>query len=328
MAFSGTISQTVFTTRKVIDNAFRRCKVPAETITSEHISIANDQLYLLMSDLPNKGLLLWTIEKELYPFYEGVPEIVLNDGTIDVLNSNIRTLQPVTGSNVDTSTTRTITFSSDTTVTCVGIKWSAAAVPIAIERSDDGSTWETVQTETPVASAGQWTWYDLDSFVASLYLRVRATTGTLGFSQIYTGNTPSEIPFGRLNRDSYTALPNHAFISQRPTDFWFDRQVRNPVMRLWPVPDASTEDMQAVVWRKRYLMDVGSMQQELEVPQRWYQAVVSLLSERLAYEITEVDPGLIPLLANRAEADLNYAQQEEYDDSPIMIAPNISQYTV
>ena len=59
MAYSNTVSQTVFTTQKAIDNAVRRCRVPAEQITAETISIANDQLYLLLSDLANQGTPLW-----------------------------------------------------------------------------------------------------------------------------------------------------------------------------------------------------------------------------------------------------------------------------
>ena len=55
MAYSNTVSQTVFNTRKVIENAIRRCKLPAETITAEHVDIVNDQLYLLLSDLANLG---------------------------------------------------------------------------------------------------------------------------------------------------------------------------------------------------------------------------------------------------------------------------------
>ena len=44
MAYSNTVSQTVFNTRKIIDNSIRRCKLSAQQITAEHIDIANDQL--------------------------------------------------------------------------------------------------------------------------------------------------------------------------------------------------------------------------------------------------------------------------------------------
>jgi hypothetical protein len=327
MAFSNTVSQTNFNTRRVIDNAIRRCKLTAQQITAEYIDIANDQLYLFLSDLANQGAPLWCIEKQIYPLYDGVGDITMTDGTVDILNSNFRWLQQVTGTNVDTSTTRTVTFTTDIFVANVGIYWTAAAVPIALERSDDGAIWTTIQTETPTATAGQWTWFDLDSSVAARYFRVRATSGTLSFSQIYLANTPTEIPLARMNRDDYTNLPNKAFQSDRPLQYWFDRQVNNPIMHMWPVPNEAATVCQIVVWRQRYIMDVGTMTQDVEVPQRWLEAIVSGLAAKMALELVEVDVSLIPILDQKAAIALNIAQMEERDNSPMMIAPNISPYT-
>jgi hypothetical protein len=327
MAFSNTVSQTNFNTRRVIDNAIRRCKLTAQQISAEYIDIANDQLYLFLSDLANQGAPLWCIEKQIYPLYEGVGDITMTDGTVDILNSNFRTLQPVTGTNVDTSTTRTVTFTTEIFVANVGIYWTAAAVPIALERSDDGAIWTTIQTETPTATAGQWTWFDLDSSVAARYFRVRATSGTLSFSQIYLANTPTEIPLARMNRDDYTNLPNKAFQNNRPLQYWFDRQVNNPIMHMWPVPNDAATVCQIVVWRQRYIMDVGTMTQDIEVPQRWLEAIVSGLAAKMALELAEVDVNLIPILDQKAAIALNIAQMEERDNSPMMIAPNISPYT-
>ena len=327
MAFSNTVSQTNFNTRRVIDNAIRRCKLTAQQITAEHIDIANDQLYLFLSDLANQGAPLWCIEKQIYPLYDGVGDITMTDGTVDILNSNLRWLQEVSGINVDTSTSRTVSFTTDIFVANVGILWSATAVPIVLERSDDGIVWDEIQSETPTASAGEWTWYDLDSSVAARYFRVRATSGTLGFSQIYLANTPTEIPLARMNRDDYTNLPNKAFQSNRPLQYWFDRQVNNPIMHMWPVPNLAATVCQIVVWRQRYIMDVGTMTQDVEVPQRWLEAIVSGLAAKMALELVEVDVSLIPILDQKAAIALNIAQMEERDNSPMMIAPNISPYT-
>ena len=67
MAYSGTVSQTTFDTRRVIEHAARRCRMPAQTLTSEHVDIANDNLYLLLSALANEGAPLWCIQKTIYP---------------------------------------------------------------------------------------------------------------------------------------------------------------------------------------------------------------------------------------------------------------------
>jgi hypothetical protein len=327
MAYSNTVSQTVFDTRKVMENAFRRCRVRPEMITAEYVSVANDQLYLLLSDLANMGAPLWCIEKQILPLYDGVGYITLDTKVVDILNSNLRQLQTVTGTNTTTATTRTIDFGGATFVTTVGVLWTAAAVPIAIERSVDGIVWTTIQTETPIAVAGEWTWYDLASSVATEFFRVRATSGSLNFLEIYTGNTPTEIPLARMNRDDYTNLPNKSFQSNRPLQFWYDRLIPNPVMRLWPVPNSGAITSQIVLWVQRYIMDVGTMTQQVEVPQRWYEAIVAMLASKLALEIAEVDTSLIPLLDQKANVALYTAQAEERDNSPMMMAPNIAVYT-
>jgi hypothetical protein len=327
MAYSNTISQTVFDTRRVIDNAVRRCKLQAEMITAEYIDIANDQLYLLLSDLANMGAPLWCIEKQILPLYNGIGDITLETRVVDILNSNYRQLQEVDGTKTTTSTTRTVEFESTTFVTTVGIKWSAASVPVALERSDDGVTWTTVQTEDVTAVAGEWVWFDLESSIATLYFRVRATTGTLSFSKIYLGNMPTEIPLARMNKDDYTNLPNKTFQSNRTLQFWYDRQIPNPIMHMWPVPNEAAEYAQIIIYVQRYIMDVGTMTQELEVPQRWYEAIVSMLAAKMAMEIAEVNPALIPMLDQKASAALYTAQAEERDNSPMMMSPNISMYT-
>jgi hypothetical protein len=327
MAYSNTVSQTVFNTRKVIENAIRRCKLPAESITAEYVDIANDQLYLLLSDLANMGAPLWCIEKQIIPLYDGVGDVVLDTKVVDILNSNFRQLQTVSGTNTTTSTTHTIAFGGDTFVTTVGIKWLAASVPIALERSPDNIVWETIQTENPVAISGEWTWFDLESSIATPYFRVRATTGTLTFEEIYTGNTPTEIPLARMNRDDYTNLPNKYFQSNRSLQYWYDRVIPNPVMHLWPVPNSGADYSQLVIWIQRYIMDVGTMTQELEVPQRWYEAIVSMLAAKMAMEIVEVEVGMIGMLDAKAQQALYTAQAEERDNSPMTIAPNIAMYT-
>lgn len=328
MAYSGTVSQTRFTTRRVIDNAVRRCRIPAQQITSEHIDIANDQLYLLLSDLSNKGIQLWCIEKLLMPIYDGAANVTLPVGTVDILNSNLRTMSEVTGTNTDTATRRTIEFDSVTFVTTVGVLWSAVSAPLSFERSDDGVTWDTIQTEDdPVAVAGEWSWFDMASSVATTFFRVTATTGTLDYDTLYVANNPSSIPLSRMNRDQYTNLPNRAFQSNRPLQFWYNRVIPQPIMVLWPVPDAQATTSLLEVWRQRHIMDVGSMTQEIEVPQRWYMALVTMLAAAMAREIVEVDPKLVPQLDADAAAALYSAQMEERDNSPIMIAPNISMYS-
>jgi hypothetical protein len=52
-----------------------------------------------------------------------------------------------------------------------------------------------------------------------------------------------------------------------------------------------------------------------------------MLAAKMAMEMIEVDPQIIPMLDSKAAQALAIAQAEERDNSPMMIAPNISPYT-
>ncbi len=329
MAVSGTVSTTVFNTRKVIDHAYRRCRIPPEGISSEQIAFALDSLYLILSALANRGLQLWCIERYLMPLYQAQGLMTLPDGVVDILNTNLRTVGVMNQNtnNTVTSTTYQTIFPADTQVTTVGIEWSGASTAYALETSSDGVVWVTVATEdNPNAVANDVTWVDIQGSLATTYFRVRAITGTLNQTQVLLANMPNEIPMARLNRDDYVNLPNKTF-EGRPLQFWCDRQLNNPVLYLWPVPSAQFITAQVVVWVKRYIMDVGTMTQEIEVPQRWYDAIVYLLAARLAEETPTVDPQMIAILDQKAQRALLEVEGEERDNSPIYMTPNIAVYT-
>jgi hypothetical protein len=329
VAVSGTVSTTVFNTRKVIDHAYRRCRIPPEGISSEQISFALDTLYLILSMLANRGLQLWCIESYLMPLYQAQGLITMPNGVVDILNTNLRTISAVNQNtnNSVTSTTYTTAFPTETQVTTVGIEWSAASTGYALETSSNGITWLTVATEAnPNATAKQVTWVDIQGSIATFFFRVRATSGTLSQTQVILANTPNEIPMARLNRDDYVNLPNKSF-QGRPLQFWVDRLLNAPVLNLWPVPSPQFVTAQVVVWVKRYIMDVGTMTQEIEIPQRWYDAVVYVLASRLAEETPTVDPQMIAILDQKAQRSLMEAENEERDDSPIYLTPNIAVYT-
>ena len=327
MAYSNTVSTSVFTTRKVIDSAFRRSKINSQLVTAEYIDIANDQLYLLLSSLANQGLQLWCIEKIILPMYDGNGAVPLPTQTVDVLNSMFRTLQNLTGTVTTTATQHTTQFDSTTPVSTVGVKWSAASAPLSLQRSDDGATWTTIQTESPTAVSGEWSWFDIGTSVAAVYFRVEATSGVLSYDQVFLGNMPTEIPLARLNRDDYVNLPNKTFTGNRVLQFWFDRQIPQPIMRVWPVPNSGAVTSQIVAWTQRYIMDVGTLTEQIEVPQRWYDAIVAQLAVRLNREIPEADASVRGDLMNDAKETLYFAQMEERDNSPVRIAPDISCYT-
>jgi hypothetical protein len=135
-----------------------------------------------------------------------------------------------------------------------------------------------------------------------------------------------EIPLGRISLDQYSNLTNKTMRSQQPLEYWFDRKAEDPEINVWPVPDNAFDML--VFWRNRQIQDVGDLSNTLEIPQRWIEAAVTELAVRMLLEIPgEVKQDRYEILKREAKEATFRAQQEERDNSPIMITPNISCYT-
>lgn len=325
MAFSGNVSGTQFNALKVVDHAFRRCRLPAQAITGEMHSYALDSLYLLLSEMANIKTPSWCIEKLVLPFYENQPLVALPSGTVEVLNANYRITQPVTGAVVYTGLEYTVSFSTPTVVNTVGIKWSAAAVPFELEASLDGTVWVVVGGSSASASAGEITWTDVSGAQAYTYFKI-SSTSVISYTSVTLGNLPQEIPFGVLNRDTYVAQSNKVFPG-RPNSYWFQRDLPNPVMNVWPAPYAGAEQAQLIVWRHRHIMDTENLRQDVEVPQRWLEAIVAGLAARVAAETPSVDINLISMLEQKYMIARQFAWDGDNDGSPTFIQPSIGVYT-
>lgn len=325
MAFSGSVGGATFNALKVLDHAFRRCRLPAQAITAEMQDYALDSLAFMLDEMANIKTPSWCIERVILPMYENQPIIPLPAGTVEVLNLNYRTIQPLTGATVTTSTSYTVNFTSETTVNTVGVKWSGAAVPLTFQVSANGSAWTTVGTQTTTASAGEITWTDISQGLPYQYFRITATA-PISYTAITLGNLPQEVPMGVLNRDTYVAQSNKYFPG-RPTTFWFQRDLPNPIVNLWPAPWDAAEGAQLILWRHRQIMDTENLQQEVEIPARWLEAIINGLAARVASETPSVDANLMPVLEQRAAMSAQRAWDGDGDGSPTYINPGIGCYT-
>jgi hypothetical protein len=78
---------------------------------------------------------------------------------------------------------------------------------------------------------------------------------------------------------------------------------------------------------EREMQDVGSLTNELYVPNRWIGSVQASLSHKLALQLPQIDLARVQYLEAQAK-QLEYdAAQEERDKSPIYFQPNYSYYT-
>ena len=356
MAYSGTVGTTVINVQKLIDHGARRCGKLAEELTSEQVMSAKESLYFLLSNLINIGIQYWAIEKKVFGLNADKYIYKLPLGGNDVLNALYRTMNRPSGtytssaggvvanvydSDVDTYCQQTsangnisVFFGTDNPIYAgsIGILpyvsgGGSATWSIIYEYSVDGTTWNTLDDlGAIVVTDNEWIWTDIDPGQSVMYYRVRAYNGTtLALREFYVGNNSREVTMARLNRDDYTNLPNKNFTANQPYQFWFNRTIPQSEIYLWPTP--SDPFVQMVVWYSRQIMDVGDLHGELEIPQRWYEAVVMMLAHRMSLELPQVDLGRVQYLEAQAEKYLNLAEAEERDKSPIYFAPNISVYT-
>ena len=352
MAYSGTTGTTVITVQTLIDHGARRCGKLAEELTSEQVLSARESLFFLLSNLINIGIQYWAIDKKVYGFTADKYIYDLPLGGNDVLNALYRYMDRPNGSytssaggtvanlydgDVDTICTQTsangnisVTFGTANPiyVGSIGILPAASGTwSIIYEYSIDGSTWQTlVDLGSIVVVNNEWVWTDIDNGQNVGFYRIRAYSGTtLSLRELYFGNNSTEITMSRLNRDDYTNLPNKNFTANQPFQFWFNRTIPQSQIWLWPTPQNAFYQM--TVWYSRQIMDVGDLYGELEVPQRWYMAVLCMLSHQMSQELPGVDLNKIQYLEGQAAKYLSMAEDEERDRSPIFLAPAIACYT-
>jgi hypothetical protein len=353
MPFSGTVSTTVFNVGKVIDRAFGRCKLAPQQITPEYIQIAKDLLYAFLSTLGNEGIPLWAQKKMILPIYEGVQDVLLDPQVIDVLNANLRTSTRLTGiAQLSSEGDPSLAFDSNLATACVQVtpggyiacQLGASFNPstfgfmpnvsgtwdFAFQVSGDGVTWRTVYTGSQVSVVdGEWFWADVQGIpeVGVTWLRMLAlNTTVLNVTELVFEDAPNEIPIAKVNRDDYANLPNKWFTG-RPVQFWYDKQVPNPILTLWPVPQFQYTFNQIVLYVNRYIMDVGDLTDSIEVPQRWLLAIITELGRQLAMNIPEVKTEVLMYLGPEADSSLKKAWASETDQSPTFLRPRIWNYT-
>jgi hypothetical protein len=355
MSTSGTVGATRINVQTLIDHGARRCGKLAEELTSEQQLSARESLFYLLSNLANRGIQYWAIDKKVFGLQADKYVYTLPEGSIDVLNALYRRMNrpaPPTQDGYNSSSgVAYYAFDSSLATECVqsapngyiGIDYGTdnayyigsigvmsgvtGTFNVIFEYSIDGLTWHTLYAPGEQAWVdGQWIWHDVDPGVTAQFYRMRETGGnTLNVRELYFGNNSTEITMARLNRDDYTNLPNKNFTANQPFQFWFDRTIPQPSIYLWPTP--SDPFVQMTIWYSRQIQDVGTLQNELEIPQRWYLAIQSMLAHQMGLELPGVDIARVQYLEQQAEKYLYQAEQEERDKSPIYWAPNISVYT-
>ena len=123
-----------------------------------------------------------------------------------------------------------------------------------------------------------------------------------------------DIDMARISRYQYLSFPNKTQ-QGRPSQFFFDRQI-DPVINLWQTPDRSTDEL--VFYYVGRLDDAGQFSNTIEVPFRFYPALVAGLAYYLAIKR---DPMRVQLLKPIYEEEMARAVSEDTDRVPLRLVP-------
>jgi hypothetical protein len=127
--------------------------------------------------------------------------------------------------------------------------------------------------------------------------------------------------------NDYANLPDKWFPG-RPVQMWYDKQIQEPQVTVWPAPQFQYTFAQLVLYVARYVEDIGmDISNSIEVPQRWFLAIVTELARNLAMEIPEVKPDVLAFLGPEADKQLGRAWASESDGAPVWLQPRIWNYT-
>lgn len=327
MATSGTVATTRIKTAKLLEKAFRRCGLLPQQITPEYIESGKESLFMLLMNLSNRGMNLWCLEQNLIGLVFGQSTYDLPVGTVNVLNLLHATPSRVTGTDSVDPLWYQTTLDEATRVVRVGVSFSALPTAVTyIQWSSDGVSWSnaaTISANDLPTQLGTWNWYDLDPSPTAQHYRVFGTNiGVV--ADLYLATQVREIPIPKFNRDDYANQPNKDFMSAIATNYYFQK-LTSPKVTLWPVPN--DDERHLVLFRQRQVQDVGAITNELEIPDRWLDAVTWQLASRVAFEVPEVTPERRKEVVTMAKGFEFEAETGETDDAPTTYAPNIRGYT-
>lgn len=346
MATSGSIAQTRFEVVDFIDRATLRCGVQPQTLTAEQLNTCRQSLQLLLLTLWNKSVNLWCVDRLNLALRPNKREYDLQPGTMKLsqalyhnpqrlsatwTSSDAASTTPITDGDETTSLIQgaalgnlQAAFTEATAVKQLGLLPAASGVVVLVCEVSDGVGWTTVSTIEQTLIDGQWVWVDIDPSIAALYFRVRATTGTIAFREVYISNSYTEIVMSQLSGDDYAALPNKD-VSGQPLQYYFDKARITQRVFLWPVP--ATSFAYVVYWAYRLPQDITSLSQEVDVPLQWVEAIIAMLAAKLIYELPQADLTRAEKIEQKATTEYTLAMTDETDHSPLRLTPSVRRYT-
>lgn len=339
---------------KIIEHAARLAGVPSSRISSELLTIARENLYLILVELGNECTNLWALEDRTIGLRKGQAAYYIPDA-FDVFNVTHRTIvklgtdegvpstaaggtalsafdADVATSCVNTSANGSIALNcfSEQTVTLVGfLPADTATRSLVWEYSPDNVTWTAMLTAAAdlAYTDNEWVYWNVDPNITASHFRLREakTSTVLSAREVVFATETTDIVCSALNRDDYFSLPNKDFTSSQVRQYYVNRRVDGPELIFWPVPDSDFHAFHALV--HAYVTAPGALNEKLSIPDRWLMALIHQLALRLILEVPGIAQSRLDTIASLVTTYNQRARDEERNKSPVRLAPRLRCYT-
>jgi len=97
-----------------------------------------------------------------------------------------------------------------------------------------------------------------------------------------SASTQADLTITRISEPTYATIPNK-LAQGRPIQIWIER-LNTPRFTVWPVPD-DTQQYILVYWRLRRIQDAGEGVNTMDMPFRFYNAMVAGLAYYLGMKV-------------------------------------------
>ena len=168
--------------------------------------------------------------------------------------------------------------------------------------------WSTFTTAVTVATST--TTYALDSSVNdALFVTYKETSPAV------------ETKLERISFEEYHVIPNKDQ-KGRPTQYAVKKDINNPTIHLYPIPDNSTGVLN--IEKFNQLEDVDkSAGQNADMPKRFLPALTCGLSYQLAMKRPGIPMDRVQMLKANYEEKLGYAMEEDRERASLFIKPKL-----
>jgi len=130
-------------------------------------------------------------------------------------------------------------------------------------------------------------------------------------------STQADLTITRISEPTYATIPNK-LAQARPIQIWIER-LNTPRFTVWPVPD-NTQQYILVYWRLRRIQDAGNGVNTMDMPFRFYNAMVAGLSYYMGMKIPGAIDRLQVLKAQYDEA-WELASGEDREKAAVRFVP-------